>query len=121
MVDINIPANTDKPNETRLSAPAPVAVQPAPVPAEQPAPVAAPAAKAFSNEETLVIADIEDDEDDREIIEKLEIELKSIEGRLNNEKFISSAPKDVVEKTKERKDELLSEIGLIQETIKKLS
>ncbi|MBQ2983278.1 MAG: valine--tRNA ligase [Candidatus Gastranaerophilales bacterium] len=54
-------------------------------------------------------------------IEKLEIELKSINGRLNNEKFVSSAPKEVVDKTKERKEELLSEIGLIEETIKKLS
>jgi len=54
-------------------------------------------------------------------IDKLEIELKSIEGRLNNEKFINSAPKEVVDKAKDRKEELLSEINLIKETIKKLS
>ena len=40
---------------------------------------------------------------------------------LNNEKFVSSAPKEVVDKTKERKEELISEINLIKETIKKLS
>ncbi len=54
-------------------------------------------------------------------IDKLENELKSIEARLNNEKFVQSAPKDVVEKTKTRKDELNAEINLIKETIKKLS
>lgn len=54
-------------------------------------------------------------------IDKLNIELKSIEGRLNNEKFVSSAPKEVVEKAKNKKEELLSEIKLIQETIDKLS
>ena len=54
-------------------------------------------------------------------IDKLEIELKSIDGRLNNEKFVSSAPSDVVQKAKDRKEELLSEINLIKETIEKLS
>ncbi len=54
-------------------------------------------------------------------IEKLMPELKSIEGRLNNDKFVSSAPADVVEKTKVRKAELEAEIGLIKETIAKLS
>ena len=54
-------------------------------------------------------------------MDKLETELKAIEARLNNEKFISSAPKDVVDKTKERKMELNSEIDLIKETMKKLS
>ncbi len=54
-------------------------------------------------------------------IEKLNIELKSILGRLNNQKFTSSAPEDVVEKTKSRKEELESEIKIIEETIKKLN
>ena len=54
-------------------------------------------------------------------MDKLLNELKSIETRLNNDKFILSAPKEVVEKTKQRKDELNSEISLIKETIKKLS
>ncbi len=54
-------------------------------------------------------------------IEKLMPELKSIEGRLGNDKFVSSAPKEVVEKTKTRKAELEAEINLIKETIAKLS
>ncbi len=54
-------------------------------------------------------------------IDKLNIELKSICARLNNEKFTQSAPKEVVEKTNSRKEELLQEISLIQETINKLS
>ena len=54
-------------------------------------------------------------------IEKLEAELKSIEGRLNNQKFVSSAPKEVVEKTIARKDELKSEIKIIEDTIQKLA
>lgn len=54
-------------------------------------------------------------------IEKLKQELASIEGRLKNQKFISSAPQDVVDKAKNRQSELVSEINLINETIKKLS
>ena len=54
-------------------------------------------------------------------IDKLEIELKSIDGRLNNSKFVDSAPMEVVQKTKDRKEELLGEINPIKETIKKLS
>ena len=54
-------------------------------------------------------------------IDKLEVELKSISGRLNNEKFVSSAPAEVVENTKARRKELEDEISLINETIKKLS
>ncbi len=53
-------------------------------------------------------------------IEKLESELKSILARLNNKKFIESAPFDVVEKTKTKKEELESEIKIIENTIKKL-
>lgn len=54
-------------------------------------------------------------------VDKLESELKSISGRLNNPNFVNSAPSDVVEKTKERKEELEKEIDLIQLSIKKLS
>ena len=54
-------------------------------------------------------------------IDKLNQELTSIEARLKNEKFVSNAPKDVVDKAIERKNELNSEINLINETIKKLS
>ena len=46
--------------------------------------------------------------------------MESEKFHLNNEKFVSSAPIDVVEKTKERKEELLGEIKLIKETIEKL-
>lgn len=54
-------------------------------------------------------------------LEKLSNELKSISSRLNNDKFVKSAPKDVIDKTKERKEELDKEIALICEIIKKLS
>ena len=54
-------------------------------------------------------------------MDKLNQELKSIEGRLNNSKFINSAPKEVVQKTADRKNELVSELELIENTIKKLS
>lgn len=54
-------------------------------------------------------------------IEKLNTELKSISARLANEKFVSSAPEDVVAKAKARKEELEGEINIIQDTIKKLS
>ncbi len=54
-------------------------------------------------------------------IEKLEIELKSLSGRLNNEKFVNSAPKDVVDATKARIDEINSEVSAIKELLEKLS
>ncbi len=54
-------------------------------------------------------------------MDKLNQELKSIEGRLNNSKFVNSAPKEVVQKTTDRKNELVSELELIENTIKKLS
>ena len=74
---------------------------------------------------TVPLADLIDLEQEiarqQKKIDKLESELKSIDGRLNNEKFVSSAPAEVVQKAKDRKDELLAEINLIKETIKKLS
>jgi len=39
-------------------------------------------------------------------LQKLDTELKSLEGRINNPKFVSSAPKDVVEATKTRIEEI---------------
>lgn len=54
-------------------------------------------------------------------IEKLSAELKSIDSRLKNDKFINSAPLEVVEKTKERKSELENEIKLVNDIIKKLA
>ena len=53
--------------------------------------------------------------------QKLEAELNSLEGRLKNEKFINSAPKEVVEQTRARADEIKSEIKAIKELIEKLS
>lgn len=54
-------------------------------------------------------------------IQKFEIELNSLNGRLNNEKFVNSAPKEVVEQTRTRVDEIKSEISTISELINKLS
>ena len=52
---------------------------------------------------------------------KLEGEFNSIQARLNNENFTKSAPKDVVEKTRAKKEELEGEMKIIQDTIKQLS
>jgi valyl-tRNA synthetase len=53
-------------------------------------------------------------------IQKLEIELKPLLGRINNEKFTSSAPEDVVLKTRERIKEVETEIQAIREIIENL-
>ncbi len=50
-------------------------------------------------------------------LQKLEAELKSLEGRINNPKFISSAPKDVVEATKARVEEIKLAEAKINELI----
>ena len=54
-------------------------------------------------------------------IQKFEAELNLLNGRLNNDKFVNSAPKEVVEQTKARVEEIKSEISTIAELIKKLS
>ncbi len=54
-------------------------------------------------------------------IQKFEAELNSLNGRLNNEKFVNSAPKEVVEQTRARVEEIKSEISTISELINKLS
>ena len=54
-------------------------------------------------------------------IQKFEAEMTSLNNRLNNEKFVSSAPKEVVEQTKQRLQEVKSEISTISELIEKLS
>ena len=54
-------------------------------------------------------------------MDKLLSELNSLNQRLSNEKFIKSAPFDVVEKTKNKKQELEAEIKVIKNTITKLS
>ncbi len=79
----------------------------------------------FDTKITVPLADLIDINQEilrqKKKIEKLEPELKSISARLNNDKFINSAPSDVVDKTKERQQELLCQIDLIKQTIKKLS
>ncbi len=54
-------------------------------------------------------------------IQKFENELKSLLSRLNNEKFVLSAPKEVVEQTKTRADEIKTEIETIRLLVEKLS
>ena len=54
-------------------------------------------------------------------IEKFEAEKKSLTGRLNNEKFVNSAPKEVVEATRARVEEINAEVQTIQDLISKLS
>ncbi len=54
-------------------------------------------------------------------IQKFEAELNSLNGRLNNDKFVNSAPKEVVEQTRARVEEIKSEISTISELINKLS
>ena len=50
-------------------------------------------------------------------LQKLESELKSLEGRVNNPKFVSSAPKEVVETTKARIEEIKLAEAKINELI----
>lgn len=50
-------------------------------------------------------------------LQKLEAELKSLEGRMNNQKFVSSAPADVVSATKTRIEEIKLAAGKINELI----
>ena len=54
-------------------------------------------------------------------IQKFEAELNSLNARLNNEKFVNSAPKEVVEQTRARTKEIKTEISTISELINKLS
>jgi len=50
-------------------------------------------------------------------IEKLEKEVKRVEGKLNNEKFVSKAPADVVEKEKAKAAEYNSALAKLQEQL----
>lgn len=54
-------------------------------------------------------------------MQKFETELNSLSGRLKNEKFVTSAPKEVVESTKSRIEEIKCEISTISELVSKLS
>jgi valyl-tRNA synthetase len=52
--------------------------------------------------------------------EKVEVKLTQINGKLNNVKFLSNAPADVVDKEKEKKDELDVRLATITEAQAKL-
>ncbi len=52
--------------------------------------------------------------------EKVEIKLKQINGKLGNAKFLANAPAEVVEKEKEKKDELDARLAKIAEAEEKL-
>ncbi len=54
-------------------------------------------------------------------IQKFEAELNSLLARLKNDKFVSSAPKEVVEQTKARVEEINSEIATIKILVDNLS
>ena len=53
-------------------------------------------------------------------IEKLDKEKMSLEGRLKNKNFVEKAPKELIEETKARADELESQINAINELIETL-
>ncbi len=53
-------------------------------------------------------------------IEKLEVEKRSLSGRMSNEKFVASAPKELVEQTKARIEEIESAINSINELLERL-
>lgn len=54
-------------------------------------------------------------------LDKLNKEKASLTARINNQKFVESAPVDVVQKTKDRIAEIEAEAGVISELIKNLS
>ena len=53
-------------------------------------------------------------------LEKLNKEKMSLEGRMKNEKFVSNAPKELIEQTTSRIDELTVQVNAIQELIDSL-
>lgn len=53
-------------------------------------------------------------------LDKLAAEKKSLEGRLNNEKFVSSAPQQVVDETKAKVEEITTQEKMIEELITSL-
>jgi valyl-tRNA synthetase len=54
-------------------------------------------------------------------IEKLEKQKMQFEGKLNNEKFVSGAPKAIVDVERERLNATLSAIGDLNEQLDKIS
>ena len=53
-------------------------------------------------------------------LEKLLVEKKSLEGRINNQNFVKNAPSEVIEQTKARIDEINVLAGAIEDLIKSL-
>jgi valyl-tRNA synthetase len=54
-------------------------------------------------------------------LSKLQNERKSLEGRVNNPKFVANAPTELIEQTKSRIDEILVQEGAISDLISSLS
>lgn len=54
-------------------------------------------------------------------LDKLSAEKKSLLGRLNNKKFVENAPKEVIEETQAKADEISVQQDIIEELIKSLS
>ena len=52
---------------------------------------------------------------------KLTNEKNSLEGRMKNEKFVANAPKELIEQTKSRIEELTTQENVIKDLIKSLS
>ena len=59
----------------------------------------------------MPVSDIIDMDKERERlskeIEKIDVEIKKIESKLSNEKFVSGAPKEIIEEQHSRKSEFL--------------
>ena len=53
-------------------------------------------------------------------LDKLTTEKISLEGRMKNEKFVANAPKELVEQTNARIDEINKQSEIIKELIKSL-
>jgi valyl-tRNA synthetase len=67
----------------------------------------------------LIDRDKERERVNKEIGRK-ENEAKGMSSRLGNPSFVDRAPREVVEQTRARHDELMSEIAKLQETLKAL-
>ena len=53
-------------------------------------------------------------------LDKLVAEKNSLAGRMNNEKFVANAPKELIEQTKARIDEITLQENTINELIESL-
>ena len=54
-------------------------------------------------------------------ITKLDAERQAVRKKLDNEKFISKAPKEIVERERERLDRVQTELGKIRNQLSELS